>query len=266
MLPAEIVYDLASILKLSDEAFVVGGQALNLWAERYSHVSQLEAYGPFTSKDIDYFGQRQAAEKLANALGGMVVTPHPDDHTPQTAIVHAMIAGNHVEIDFLWHVMGVNDAQLKRQAAQIRMKIKLLEGTAELNVPIMHPLHCMQSRLANVVQLGRKTSLALNQLEASPIVLREFLLEQLTNGSSKHVTGVLQALYSYLSTDLVGRKAHKHMSNDPGLVLDVFQDDKRLDERWREKSLRSMRESLRRKRTAWGSMTARIKELLGTQS
>jgi hypothetical protein len=50
------------------------------------------------------------------------------------------------------------------------------------------------------------------------------------------------------------------MRNDPSAILDTFQNDERLDERWREKSLHSMRASLARKRTAWGIMTERIKE------
>lgn len=262
-MPPEVVYDLAGILSLSDNAFIVGGQALNLWAERYSYIDQLQAYGPYTSKDIDYFGQRKAAEKLAEALGGSVAIPDADDYTPQTAIVHANIDDIPIEIDFLWHVKGVDDVKLKKQAVQIQMEVRLPNGTAELHVPIMHPFHCMQSRLANVVELGRRTDLALNQLEASPIVLREFLLEQLSNGHSKHVTGVLQALYDYLAKDIVGRKAHRHMRNDPASILDLFQDDDRLDERWREKSLRSMRESLRSKRTALGLMADRIKRALG---
>ena len=251
---------------MSDDAFIVGGQALNLWAERYRHVAELHVYGPYTSKDIDYFGRREAAEKLANALGGSVSIPEVDDHTPQTAIVHVEIEGQPIEIDFLGHVLGVDDAKLKKQAIQIRMNVTMAEGTVELNVPIMHPFHCLQSRLANVIQLKRKTDLAHNQLNASPIVLREFLFEQLDNGQSKHVTGVLQALYIYLSSDIVGRKAHKHMRNDPSAVLDTFQNDGRLDQRWREKSLRSMRASLARKRTAWDMMAERIKDAFGRRA
>lgn len=257
-LPASIVYDLAGILDLSDQAFIVGGQALNLWAERYHHVPELAAYGPYTSKDIDYFGYREAAEKLANALGGELRIPDPDDQTPQTAIVHATVAGARIEIDFLDHVLGVDDEQLKRQAIQIIMKVRLEEGIGELHVPIMHPLHCLQSRLANVVTLGRHTELVRNQLEASAITLREFLSEQLNDNKTKHVTSVLQALYRYLTTDIVGRKAHKIMKNDPAEILGSFQDDERLDPRWREMSLHSMRQSIERKRSAWRSMAAAV--------
>lgn len=41
----------------SGGAFLVGGQALNLWAERYSAAApELDYYGPYTSKDVDFFG------------------------------------------------------------------------------------------------------------------------------------------------------------------------------------------------------------------
>ncbi len=43
MLAPEIVHDLAGILELSDKAFIVGGQALNLWAGRYGTLEELAA-------------------------------------------------------------------------------------------------------------------------------------------------------------------------------------------------------------------------------
>lgn len=253
-------------MKLSDNAFVVGGQALNLWAERYSHAPELTAYGPYTSKDIDYFGHRKAAQKLADALDGKLEIPDPDDQTPQTAIVRAEVEGNTIEIDFLWHVKGVEEASLKKQAVQLRLNVKVDGEQAELLIPIMHPFHCMQSRLANVVELKRDTDLALNQLEASPIVLREFLFEQLESGNGKHVTTVLQALYQYLKSDIVGRTAHKHMSNDPAGLFAAFQDDERLDERWREKSLLPMRTSLAKKRSSWLERATRLTKAIISNS
>lgn len=262
MLPAEVVYDLASILQLSDNAFIVGGQALNLWAERYSNVAELAAYGPYTSKDLDYFGYRQAAEKLADALGGTVRIPNGDDHTPQTAIVTATLHGETVEIDFLYNVKGVKSDSLQKQAVQLVLTVRVGEEVGELLVPIMHPLHCLQSRLSNVVDLGRDTDLAKRQLEASSVVLGEYLSERLDNGGAKHVTGVLQSLHQYLLTDLTGRKAHRYMSNDPARILDRFLDDERLDARWRRITLTAMCEKVRSRRTAWGAALARAKEIV----
>lgn len=262
MLPPEVVYDLASILQLSDKAFIVGGQALNLWAERYSEVAELAYYGPYTSKDLDYFGYREAAEKLADALGGTVRIPKGDDHTPQTAIVTATLHGKTVEIDFLYNVKGVKSDSLQKQAVQLVLTVRLGDGVGQLLVPIMHPLHCLQSRLSNVIDLNRKTDLAKRQLEASSVVLSEYLSERLDDGGAKHVTGVLQSLHQYLLTDITGRKAHHHMRNDPLRILERFVDDERLDERWRRITLTAMCDKIRSRRTAWGAMVGRVKDAM----
>lgn len=214
-------------------------------------MAELSDYGPYTSKDLDYFGQRQAAEKLAKALDGTLLIPQGDDHTPQTAIVKATIGEQEVEIDFLWHVKGVDTASLEKQAVEIRMTVRAGSKFGELRIPIMHPLHCMQSRLANVVALHRDTNLAHRQLEASAIVLREYLAEMLAIDAHRHVTSVMQSLHDYLLTDPIGRKAHKVMKNDPAKILAYFQDDERLDERWREKSLAAMRQAIMDRRSAW---------------
>ncbi|VDC50098.1 hypothetical protein [Brevundimonas mediterranea] len=88
MLPPETVLKLVSILRLDDDAFVVGGQAFNIWAERYAGDDPaLLEFGPFTSKDLDYFGHLQAATKLATALQGKLNIPSLDDHTPNAAKV-----------------------------------------------------------------------------------------------------------------------------------------------------------------------------------
>jgi hypothetical protein len=43
-----------------DNIVLIGGQALNLWAERYSdRAADLAAAAPFTSKDIDFCGTAQ---------------------------------------------------------------------------------------------------------------------------------------------------------------------------------------------------------------
>ena len=60
-------------------------------AERYSAAAELGDFGPYTSKHIDYSRHRQAAEKLAVAIGGWLRIPDPDNATPQSAIVVAEI-------------------------------------------------------------------------------------------------------------------------------------------------------------------------------
>jgi hypothetical protein len=187
----------------------------------------------------------------------ILLIPHSDDRTPQTAIVKATLGGQNVEIDFLWHIQGVDTGSLEKQAVEMRMTVRAGSRVGEMLVPIMHPLHCMQSRLANVVTLDRDTDLARRQFEASPIVLREYLFEVLANGGHRHVTSVLQGLSEYLLSDPVGRKAHNEMKNDPAAIFHQLENDERLDERWREKMLMAIRERIAVRREAWHKMVLR---------
>lgn len=236
----------------------MGGQALNIWAERYSHVAELADFGPYTSKDIDYFGQRDAAAKLAKAIGGRLRIPQMNDATPQSAIVEATIDGHDIEIDFLTHVLGVEDAGLKKAAVNIVLQVRTEEGIGTLKVPIMHPFHCLQSRIANIVTLHRKQDVALRQLEASPIVLREYISEMLAAGDHREATDTLEQIFAYLRSDVVGKGAYRIMKNDPADILDYFAEDERIDARYREKSLANMRRQIAERRSAWGRMRAFI--------
>jgi hypothetical protein len=72
----------ARILELVQEtdAIVVGGQSLNIWAVHYlGHNPNLSSFAPFTSKDLDFYRNPAAAERLAEALGGTIYLPRPDD-------------------------------------------------------------------------------------------------------------------------------------------------------------------------------------------
>jgi hypothetical protein len=249
VVPQELVIQLASILRLSDGAFLVGGQALNLWAERYSAAPELEVYGPYTSKDIDYFGHRQAAEKLAAALHGEVTYPTLDDMTPHTAIVTADVGGEHLVIDFIDTVLGVQPSKLEKLAVEISAPVKFEGQAGMLLIPVMHPLHCLQSRIANRTKLHRRDDLAERQLQASVYVLREYLREMLKEGQLDEVTATLKDLFGYLRSDPEGRRSPSILTFDTISIFEELSTDLRLDERYRTKTIGPMIERLKRVRS-----------------
>lgn len=249
-LDRESVIRLASVLSLAeDNAFVVGGQALNLWAERYAPtVPTLADFGPFTSKDLDYFGLRKAAEKLAATLEGKVLYPDQEDSGPNSAVVSVNLNGVEMEIDFLWNVIGVEPKSLSKYAAELLVPVK--EGHAFIAIPVMHPLHCMQSRVANVTQLGRSDEVALRQLAAAPYVLEAYIDEVLEMGELKEAKLVLRDLFHYLLRDIQGKKIPTLDMRDPLEIIRSLRTDKRLDWRYRWFNVRSMIVKLRAKRLA----------------
>ena len=112
----------------------------------------------------------------------------------------------------------------------------------------MHPLHCLQSRVANIFDLGRNDGTSRRQLAAAPIVLREYIAQSLADGEKREAIDILQALFEYLRSDINGRKAHRILNYDPINILRHFRSDERLDARWREKSLAGMIAQLEGKR------------------
>jgi hypothetical protein len=62
--------DFADILCGAESPLMVGGQAVNLWAEVYGEaLPTLESFEPFVSKDADIYGTRSLAEQLARRAG-----------------------------------------------------------------------------------------------------------------------------------------------------------------------------------------------------
>lgn len=245
MLPNEVLHEIIRHASPDGTAFLIGGQALNFWAERYSvSAPELSHYGPFVSKDVDFFGTVDAARKLAAALKGRVRVPATDNHTPQSAIVSAVVLGLEVEIDFLWNVLGPPADQLTAKKVQIEYPVRDGNGITAAPMSVMHPLHCLQSRASNVVTLKRTNDLARRQLDAASIVLREYVNEALGSGGddsrARVATSVLKGLHRYLSSDLVGIRVHRASSNNPLDVLRAFADDARLDERYRRNQLAGM--------------------------
>lgn len=247
-LPPDAVIELASILQLDDGAFVVGGQALNLWAELYyEHCPELADFAPFTSKDLDYFGHQDAASKLAAALGGEVIFPDPDDASPNSALVRATIGDREIQIDFIRHVMGVRPKRLEELATEL---VVPLDNGGELAIPLMHPLHCLQSRIANVLKLGRLDQTAMRQLGAAPYVLEAYLLHMLDLGEVKEVQSTLRNLYHYLLSDPDGKRAVSLPMKDPLDIISSLTKHQKLDCRYRWFNLRAMRRKVASKRAS----------------
>jgi hypothetical protein len=85
---------------LSDPAqpLIVGGQAVNLWAEVYTPSEPaLQEFQPFTSKDADIFGNRELAQVL-HRRSGWSCQFFDAVRQPAVAVLTKLIAGTDVEL------------------------------------------------------------------------------------------------------------------------------------------------------------------------
>lgn len=181
---------------LADRRIVlVGGQAVAFWGRYLAPRSlELTPAGALTSKDIDFEGSAQSVTRAATLLAGRPKIATMDDNTPNTGIVlFTDSAGIPREIDFI-------DAPLGLGARDVRDTAVLLALDAEAGQPpvelwVMHPERCMESRVINTTVLHTTAPLAVRQLAVSVLCAREwssYLLDSDELPQEKRVKAVLK--------------------------------------------------------------------------
>jgi hypothetical protein len=235
--------EIAELLDMVEEfdPIIVGGQAVNLWVQYY-RAKDGSFFGerPFTSKDLDFYANPLAAERLAVGLGGKLFIPYPGDATPNAAWVVGRLHGKLIEVDFLTSILGVEGWRITNNHVVIGGHVPT--SGRQIRLLLLHPLDCLRSRLANINQLGRGDDHSIRQATAAAAVLGRFLGDVLDDSKRlRHVQTVLVEL-SYVVRNLhAGKNSHLRHGLEPERILDEFQDDKRLDARWRDLILRPCR-------------------------
>lgn len=168
MFSAKDALEVARHLQESPSVVLVGGQSLNFWAEQLRDaVPELERLAPFQSSDVDFLGTVQDVQTCARRLGGKVAYPSPDQfNTPEVGVVYCILKGNRVKIDFLGYLAGLDSHDIRKAAIPAEMDGVVLR--------VMHPINVLRSRVANVVQLRRRDSLALRQTRVAIHIAAEY--------------------------------------------------------------------------------------------
>lgn len=213
-----------------ESSIIVGGQAILLWSEHYLTKNHRD----ISTNDVDYFGRRATARALAAATHSPIAEPTPDDHTPNNAVVTLETETGPVTVDFLSDVAGVDPNAIEPNAVELRFAHP--GGAGEMSLRLLHPLHCLQSKLANRIELGRRSTSADAQLGTALDVLDAFV-EDLAERAPREAMRTLTGLSRYIETDRNGQKAHKHLESDPLDLLQRAAADPRFDERWRALTL-----------------------------
>lgn len=144
-LPLLAVDDILPLLADSpevSEAIIVGGQALNIWAEFSYH---LKPKGVMISEDVDFLASAKIASQISTAWGAEIQLAGWDDFTPNTAVVYLEFAGGKRSIDFLDTVLGIDSTDVRSWA----IRVSVGEQKEKREISVMHPVHCMISQIFN---------------------------------------------------------------------------------------------------------------------
>ena len=210
----------AMLIRLGDSTsgiVLVGGQAVNFWAEHYlPRAPELGTHAPYTSKDIDFCATRAAATECARRLGGRALLPVDFDPTPNSGqVLFVDDTGTERIIDFLVHPFGLDAPDVLRTS----LPVDVLDDTGSptgARFRVMHPERCMESRIHNVAGLpGYNTPRALAQLEATVVCTREFLRDLVAAGHVRPTLDLAERIFRLCHDHPRGRAVYERHGIDP---------------------------------------------------
>lgn len=215
---------LARMQGLAHPIVLVGGQAVNFWANYYANrVPELRAEAPYTSKDIDFQGSHAAVEECAQRLGGTAHLATLDDPgTPNTGVVRFVDDDDHLRsIDFLLMPAGLEE----REVVETSFPATVVGDAASPTFRVLHPILTLRSRVHNVAYLqGYQTPLALIQLRAAILCAREYVSETLDDDAPKIALRAIERIYK-TARYRGGAKTFARHGSDP---FDAIPTDPRL--------------------------------------
>jgi hypothetical protein len=188
---------LARLGALADEIVLIGGQALNFWAEHYKDRPALRALqGGIASKDIDFCGTQQHVQRCALALEGRAQYQTVDARSRCVGIVHYVDAQRDERaIDILSTPYGLQGERLWEHSVPATLTAR--DGRSA-RVRVMHRLHCLISRAANVADLpAYQSERGVRQLLAAIVCMHIYLEDQLDRGEVKAATRQSEALFTF---------------------------------------------------------------------
>jgi hypothetical protein len=175
--PAEF----GEILNSPDRPLIVGGQAVNVWAEYFApRNAQLAAQHPFVSKDADIFGDRALAQKLATFSGWEIKFFHEPRTIAVAVLVKRRGPKEALTVEVLREVRGLNRKELE--------DADLVELRPGQVYRIPSPIRLLKAKLANLREIVPTRPQDAHHVRLLAVLVRDYLKEQHAHVAAKDVT------------------------------------------------------------------------------
>ncbi len=205
-LAIEEVLPLLRTLAATD-AVLIGGQALQVWCDRYaSAVADLRSVAPFTSGDVDVQGDRRVVEVCAQSFAVRPAFPTSFEDATNVGYLEVSIGAVPVGVNVLTSPYGID----AREAMATARMVDLGDGSW---IRVLHPVLCMESRIANVGGLGRTSAKELHQARASILCARA-LIAEVAASEPRAALDLSERVFRYARKNLAARKAFREHGLD----------------------------------------------------
>lgn len=187
---------------------IVGGQAVNLWALRYRRPGDpaWEALLPFTSEDLDVLGSPADARRWGAAVSASTVkVADVGTAGPNTGLLlvplgndggEARASTRLLRVDVLAWIVGVGTMQALESAVDYRGEGEM----AGLNLKVLHPLLCLEGKLACLAQLSQAGRQDAKHAALSILSARGYLEEVLATRGARPLLKAVERLWRLAAT------------------------------------------------------------------
>lgn len=177
---------------------LVGGQALEVWGVVMDVLAPTGDRFPLTA-DTDWLGGKRDAQWLCEQLGGEVEIhlAKDFDSTPSTAYAFLKRPdGRVLMMDFLRTIVGPSNETVRNLAVSVK--------TNGITFNVLHPLLCLESRLANIAVIpAKRNGNGVMQAEWAINIATAYLLKisatgqiRQVNKACHHIAGIAQSKHS----------------------------------------------------------------------
>lgn len=172
------ISDVDALLELiysnpSGRIVIVGGQAVNFWADRYApEEPKLHLYRPFTSRDLDLLASIANAYRLASEARSVIEKPRHRTASPVLANVEVKTGEVVRSVQFLKSIRGVTNREIDDSAVQFKV--------GDVQISVADPITMLKSKVHNLVELDQRGRNDRNHVEILQLCVPLFLERQLT--------------------------------------------------------------------------------------
>lgn len=238
------------------ESVLIGGQAVALWVERYSiPVPAISAFRGGISTDVDFLGGISAVVKTARRFNTKPIvredriTDFGMDNAGQL-IIAPFGRREALLVDFLYAPIGMNPGDVCSHA------ISMTIPTRRIGILAMHPVHCLESRLLNLLVLPHKRNeQGIEQARLALKVVREHIAKVIERAPSGERDAFPLAERVFQAA---GSEAGCHAAHNFGIrALDSIPIDSFANRSFRAVRFPQMQEHVRKRLESWiGARTA----------
>jgi len=183
------------------EALVVGGQAVNFWAEAFEEQEpEIQRYRPYTSADLDLHAVDASVQRLLRAKATNVEPRRDPFGKAFTIVTHTFLIrsvdGRNLRVHDLKMVAGLRPAELKKGALTVE--------SAGVRFRVLNPIACLKAKLHNVAafdQHGRQDEKHVRILiPCIRAFVRRLLAEAQASGNYRPVVNALNQVVECTSS------------------------------------------------------------------